>query len=227
MKRRLFSALSVAYWAWPVAAQQPYRIALNEATVPVLPLVRAVYGELGIAPQFELLPSERAIAETNAGRFDADLMRVEGVDKTYPNLICTGEPIRRTELYAYVKRGSALALKSADELRQYALGFTRGSKLAEEFVAARGWQATAANSADALFKMLAADRFEVALVTSTQLLASNGALQEVAERLGPVLTSSYSYHVLHRRNAELAPRFDAILRAMKADGRFLKYFSSP
>lgn len=227
MKRRLFTALPAACLAWPVPAQAPYRIALNEATVPVLPLVRAIYGELGITPQFDLLPSERAIAETNAGRFDADLMRVEGVEKMYPNLVCTGEPIRRTELYAYVKRGSALVIKSVDELRQRTLAFTRGSKLAEEFVLARGWQATAANSADSLLKMLAADRFEVALVTSTQLLTSNGALQEVAERLGPVLTSTYSYHVLHRRNAELAPRFDAILRAMKADGRFLKYFSSP
>lgn len=227
MRRRTFAAIPVTGLLLPARAQAPYRISYNEATAPLLPLVRAVYAELGITPLFELLPSERAIVEANAGRFDADLMRVEGVEKMYPNLLCTEEPIRRTELYAYVKRGSPLAVKSVDDLRPRALGFTRGSKLAEEFVQARGWQAVAANSADSLIKMLAVDRFEVALITSTQLLPQNGLVLEGVERVGPTLASSYSYHVLHRRNADLVPRFDAVLKAMKADGRFVKYLSSP
>lgn len=227
MKRRLFTALCVTCLVPRAHAQAVFRIVYNEATASLVPLVRAVYAELGISPVFELLPSERAIVEANAGRFDADVMRVEGVEKMYPNLLCTTEPIRRTELFAYVKRGSGLGFKSVDELKQRALGFTRGSKLAEEFVQARGWQATAANSADTLFKMLAADRFEVALVTSTQLLPQNGLQLEGVERVGPMLTSSHSYHVLHRRNAELAPRFDAVLKAMKADGRFQKLLNAP
>ena len=92
---------------------------------------------------------------------------------------------------------------------------------------ARGLQAVAANSADTLFKMLSVDRFEVALVTSTQLLAPNGVALEGAERVGTALASSYSYHVLHRKHADLIPKFDAVLKAMKADGRFQKYLGGP
>jgi polar amino acid transport system substrate-binding protein len=226
MKRRLFTAMSVTCLAAPTFAQAPYRIVYNEATASLVPLMRAVYAELGMTPVFEQLPSERALVEANAGRFDADLMRVEGVEKSYPQLLCTNEPIRRTELYAYVRRGASFSIKAADDLRLHSLGLTRGSKLAEEFLTARGWQATAANSADSLFKMLTVDRFEVALVTSTQLLAHSGLVPDNVERAGPVLSSSHSYHVLHRHNAELAPRIDAVLKAMKADGRLQRYLST-
>ncbi len=227
MKRRLFAALPVTYLLSPVLAQEVYRIAYNEATASMVPLVKAIYAEMGIATVFEMMPSERAITETNAGKFDADLVRVEGVEKMYPNLVCTEEPIKKTELYAYAKHGSGAAFKTTEELKQRTLGFTRGSKLAEEFVQSRGLKAAAINSADSMFKMLAVERFEIALVTSTQLLPQNALILEGAERVGPVLASSFSYHVLHKKHAGLIPKFDASLRAMKADGRMAKYLSAP
>lgn len=226
MKRRLFAVLPVACLVSPAPAQGAYRVAYNEATASMVPLVKAIYADIGMAPVFELLPSERALAETNAGKYDADLVRVGGVEKMYPNLVCTEEPIKRTELYAYVKRGASATFKTPEELKQRTMGFTRGSKLAEEFLQARGLQAAAVNSADSLFKMLAVERFEIALVTSTQLLAQNGLMLEGAERVGPVLMSSPSYHVLHKRNADVIPKFDAVVRSMKSDGRFQKYLNA-
>lgn len=225
MRRRLFAALPVTCLVSPVLAQAVYRVAYNEATGPMVPLVKAIYADLGMAPVFDLLPSERALAEVNAGKCDADLIRVEGVEKMYPNLVCTEEPIRKTELYAYAKRGSNAGFKTADELRQRTLGFARGSKLAEEFLLNRGWQAAVANSADSLLKMVAAERFEIALITSTQLLPQNALPLDGLERVGPVLMSSYSYHVLNRKHVQLVPQFDAVLRAMKADGRMAKYLA--
>lgn len=226
MRRRLFATLPVPWLVSPVLAQAGYRVAYNEATGSMVPLVKAIYADLGMAPVFDLLPSERALAEVNAGKCDADLVRVEGVEKMYPNLVCTKEPIRKTELYAYAKRGSNADFKTVDELQQRTLGFARGSKLAEEFVQSRGWQASVVNSADSLTKMLAVDRFEIALITSTQLLPQNALSLDGLERVGPVLKSSYSYHVLNKKHAELVPRFDAVLRTMKADGRMAKYLAA-
>lgn len=226
MKRRLFAAGPLAWCVQCVLAQPVFRIAYNEATAPLVPLVKAVYAELGMAPVFELLPSERALVEVNAGRYDADLVRVEGVEKMFPNLVRSEEFIRRTELYAYARRGAGTAFKTVDELARHRLGFTRGSKLAGEFLQARGWQAAEANSVDSLFKMLALGRFDIALVTSTQLLPQNAALREGAERAGPVLMTSYSYHLLNRKHQDLVPRFDAVLRAMRADGRMARLLAA-
>eukprot|EP01032_Pedospumella_encystans_P002206 gene2206-2587_t len=83
---------------------------------------------------------------------DADLLRVDGAERSYPNLMRTQESIKKTELYAYAKRGTGVGFKTVEELAQRSLGFTRGSKLAEEFVQGRGWEAAVANSADSLFK---------------------------------------------------------------------------
>lgn len=225
MRRRLFAALPVTCLMSSAPAQTVYRVAYNEATGSMVPLVKAIYADMGMAPVFDLLPSERALAEVNAGKYDADLMRVEGVEKMYPNLVCTEEPIRKTELYAYAKRGTNAGFKTADELRLRTLGFARGSKLAEEFLQGRGLQAAVANSADSLLKMLGVERFEIALITSTQLLPQNALSLDGLERVGPVLMSSYSYHVLHRKHMGLVPRFDAVLRAMKSDGRMAKYLA--
>jgi len=222
MKRRLFAVLSAMCLVPKVSAQGDYRIVYNEATTALIPLIRAIYAEMGMSPTFELRPSERALAEISSGRFDADLIRVGGVEKMYPNLVRTAEPIKETELYAYVRKGAILASTTPEFLKAHTLGFARGSKLAEEFLLVKGLTAYATNSADSLFKMLTMGRFEIALVTSTQLLSLDPTMLLEAERAGPILVSNFSYHVLHRKHVDLVPKFDGIVKAMKADGRLKK-----
>lgn len=223
MKRSLLICLTLSFMGLTSWAQAAYRIAYNETTAPLVPLLRAVYAEVGITPQFELLPSERAIALTNSGHFDADLSRVDEALKNYPNLVRTSEALKSTELYAYARKGSGLTLTNPAELKQHTVAVIRGSKLAEDYGQTEGLAIYQANSVESLYKMLAAGRFEVVLITSTQLRTQLQPLQQVAERTGPVLARSHSYHVLNRRHRDLIPKLDAVLKAMKRDGRMTRY----
>ncbi len=212
-----FFALLV--FAPQLLAQAPYLIAYNEASATMIPLVQAVYSELGISVVFELVPSERALHDANRGVYDADVSRVSGMLAAYPDLIYCLEPMSIVELLPYVRKGDSLRIESAEQLQRYRVGLGRGSKLAEGFVASAGITPVLANNLESLTNMLTAGRFDVALITTTQLSSQGKALASVAEQAGPALLSRPALHVLNRRNTELIPRFDAVLRKMKADGR--------
>ncbi|WP_018150352.1 substrate-binding periplasmic protein [Leeia oryzae] len=205
------------------AASEPvYKIAYNETTAPMVPLVKAIYAEMGITPVFELVPSERAISDTNMGVYDADLSRVEGVVMVYPNLRRTNEPLRMTELYAYVKNTSRIVISTSGDVALYSVGVLEGSKLSEEYVRQAHITPDVSFSADTFYKKLMANRFDIGLFTSTQLLTQRALLAQGARRVGPVLMSSPSFHILNQKHADLIPAFDAALKKMKMDGRYLK-----
>ena len=204
------------------ATSTTYKVAYNETTAPLLPLVNAIYNEIGLTPVFELVPSERAISDTNLGIYDADLSRVEGAIIKYPNLKRTNEPLRMTELYAYVKNTSRIVIQSSADVAQHSVGVLEGSKLSEEYVRQARIIPDVSFSADTFYKKLMAKRFEIGLFTSTQLLSQRALLAQGAKRVGPVLMSRPSFHIFHQKHADLIPAFDAVLKRMKADNRYQK-----
>lgn len=207
-------------------SQTPYTVAYNETTAPLVPLIDAVYAEMGIDAVFELVPSERAINFTDSGHFDADVSRVASGLEGYPNLLPTKEPIREVELYSYVRLGVDIDIADLGDLNEQSVQYIRGSKIVEVFVEGAGIKAMPSVSADSFYRMLEAGRFDIALISTTQLLSQGERLASLARRVGPVLASSPSYHLLNRRNAHLIDDFDAVLRAMKADGRFSRLLPS-
>ena len=226
MRRVVLGLVGSLVVAGPLACAEPdYRVAYDEVTEPLVPLVREVYAEIGVYPQFVRVPSERAVQETDRGYYDADLSRAGGTLGDYPNLLYTHEPIKRTELYAYVDQHTSLTLNRLEELKQLRVGLLRGAKFAEAFAAQHGLQVIAANSVDALFAMLAAGRFDLVLITSTQLASQAQNYTEQIRRVGPLLGTSQSFHVLNRKHAELIPRFDAALKAMREDGRLARHLN--
>jgi polar amino acid transport system substrate-binding protein len=213
-----FGACRTALAAPPL----PFRVAYDEATAPLLPLVQAVYLEIGIRPVFELLPSERGIAGANRGVYDADISRVAGQLEAYTQLMYTSEALKKTDLLPFVLRGSAIRVSGQADLRRYKVGILRGSKFAEGFARSAGLTVDLAPHPDSLLKKLELGRYEVALLTSSQWTAQSERINALAEPAGAALASSYSFHVLNKKHADLAPKFDAALRAMKADGRWAR-----
>jgi ABC-type amino acid transport substrate-binding protein len=208
---------------WPVQAQpqpQPkFRVAYDEATAPLVPVMKAAYAEIGIQPEFVLAPAERALLGASEGSYDADLSRVAGSLGAYPKLMFTREPIKKTELLPYVRIGSQIRIQSVVDLRRYKVGLMRGAKFAESYVSKTGLSVQTAPHPASFLKMLEAGRFDVALLTSTQLSSQQAMINLVAIQAGPALATAYSYHVLNVRHAALAEKLDAALRSMKADGR--------
>ncbi len=227
MKKALCCWLLLSLLSPMAAAQDPYVVSYHDVTAPLVPLVRAIYAEMGITAEFKLVPMERAVALTDRGDYDAEVSRVSDALTNYFNIVRTQEPLRSIELHAYVKKGSSIEVQTADDLQVYRIGMYRGAKLAEVFALTEGLKPVESISLETLAKMLDAGRFDVALITSVQVATYSEEILSVAERVGPVLSVSSAYHVLNKRNAGLAARFDEIVRAMRADGRMAQLLEQP
>ena len=50
-------------------------------------IIRQAYAALGIAISYKTFPAERALQMSNRGLSDGELVRIEGIEGKYPNLI--------------------------------------------------------------------------------------------------------------------------------------------
>ncbi len=212
-------ALAVLFLWAASAFADPFVIACGEgsSSEALVPLIQAVYEELGIAVRFERLPPERALRDTNAGLYDGDIARASCTAELYPNLVLSHVPILTIELHAWTLTGSALALASPSNLAGLRVGYVRGLKLAEVFCAREGIEGLELNSFQSAVKMLKAGRIDVILSVCPSYCDE---LREAASPLPLVLGTSESFHVFHRSHEGLIAAFDDTLKRMKRDGRF-------
>jgi ABC-type amino acid transport substrate-binding protein len=185
------------------------------------PAVMAVYAEMGLpAPEFVLLPPERVLRNLENGELDADLGRIQGVARDYANLVETTVPIAKLSLYAVVRKGFPEV--NGSNLKGLRFGYVRGTKLAERFVESNQLQSLSGTSNANLARMVASDRMDVLLVTSSASLPHSVDYGDLVVMQPKPLYAASAVHVFHKRWEDLVPRFDAAVRRMIADGRLAK-----
>lgn len=224
MKRFLLGlAMGVALLA-PAQAQQVLRVAVNPGVTQYQPALAALYKEVGLVPEFVLLPTERALRSVENGDVDADLGRIKGGTAGYRNVLELHETLLEISLIAVVRKDAALRKLDLADLKGRRVGAVRGTKMAERAMASLDQEPILVNTTEQLYQMLLAKRFEIALVTSTALPDPDVAART---RTFPPLLSTPAVHVLNVKWASLAPRVDAALKTMKADGRWAKLTALP
>lgn len=226
MKKRLICAVLLAMGCVSVLAQQKLKVGLGNESKAFEPAITALYKEIGLEPEFVILPSERSLRSVDTGDIDADMGRVVGAVAAYPNAMETTESILEIQLLAVVKKGFQPEKLSLADLKKYKLGHMRGTKMAEGVVKSLAVEATQANTMQSLFQMVAGDRFDIALTTSTAPVA---AFPEFAGNLTtlpqPLLTTRV-VHIMNKKWADYIPKFDAAVKKMRADGRLTKLLAA-
>ena len=223
MKKSLICLFLVALVGYVLVAQPVMKIATGPTNENLYPLIKAIYAELGYQAEFAILPLERALYLTNSGDFDADLGRLKGIADQFPNLIATNEPIFTSYLQAWVKKGSAITITSLDDLKKYRVGIILGGKYVQNLVDKLGVPVEISPTYQSMAGMLDKGRFDVALKVSVP----NGdpELAEVGVLVAPQLAKLETFHIFNKKHADLVFKWDAVLKAMKADGRFQKLMS--
>lgn len=199
-------------------------IAMQSGQESLMPLVRAIYSELAISVRFEILPSERALSEANAGRFDGELGRIPGVLGLYPNLVQTQENLVTIRLQAWVGRGATRTLNPSGDLALLRVGSVIGSKISDQYLENKGWAVTKVPTHDALARLLASGRVDVAIISTA---SQNTEVRTVGTLALDNLAASETYHVLNRRHEGIIPTFDAALKELKRDGRYQRLLEGP
>ena len=219
----LFAAMLVL--ASSSAMSEPRLLRLSAAeqlaylTVPVEQLLRQAYRRLDIQIEITPMPLARGLVESNAGRYDGDLARVEQIQEQHPNLVRVPTPVGRIAMAPYVLLTSAVDLSSWDAVRasRLRIGVRAGSRVS---ISGMGHAAvTTAPSTAALFQMLALHRIDVAIAPQGGLKATldpfpsemREQLKEVRE-LAPIEFLPL-YHFLHKKNGDLVAPLDRQIQA--------------
>lgn len=230
MFNKIIIALGLScFMSFPLHAEETLLLNTSFATPLVKPnhlgaldvLYRTLGQELGYNIQIELIPAERALINANNGIEDGDACRIANLNTTYPNLIQATEPTMNFKMSAFSKMPK-FKLNGIESLKPYHVGYLIGWKILEREITGVK-QVTAYATDSELFFALEKNLIDVAIIEKSQglaLLHKDSGIHV----LSPPLIMQPCYLYLHKKHAELLPKFDEEMIKMKKDGRYEKIF---
>lgn len=186
-------------------------------------LVAEAFSRLGIEVEVIKLPAERALVNANKGIEDGNLLRIAGLEKTYPNLIRVPEKLMDTEFVGYSMKKIPEG-PGWERLNSCAVAYVKGWKIFETNVQGAE-EATAVGSPEQMFGLLKEGRVDVGLYEKWQgiLLARQVGLKNY-QVLEPPFVTKEQFMYLHKKHAAMVPELARVLREMKQDGTYQRIF---
>lgn len=166
------------------------------------------------------IPGKRSAILLNNNEIHAELARVGEYAQKVPLAIKISEPIIEFSQYAYSLK-SDISIAGWDSLKAYSSVALRGIWIVEVYMADH--QVTWVDSISSAFHFLKSDRADVGILNSIQadkFLAAADFDVSGIKRLEPAIYSSRNYTFFAAAYPQLALRYEAALRSMKADGSY-------
>ena len=212
------AALMMYVGAINIANAEVFNIATAETveTRAIAKIIKEAYRLLGHEANVAYRHAAGSMKEVNAGKFDAELARISGIEMEFPNLVRVAEPIYSMSISAIVRSGSNVNIGSWEEIGDRRIGYPRGYKILD--IRTRKLDAVKVSSPTAIVKMVKAGRLEVGLLmqSDAEALAKKYGGVSVLEPPIEVVTL---YHYLHVRHRRLAPSLEKVLIQLNDSGR--------
>lgn len=190
----------------------------SEGTGMLDRILHEAFRRLGIEMEIVFIPTEKSLVDANAGVVDAEINRIEGMEKSFPNLVRVPEPNMVMHFVAFSK--NKFEIEGWESLRGLYTGIVKGWKILERNT--EGFPNVIYTPTEfELFRMLEKDRLDIALyslLTGYAVLDNMG--YENIRDLHPPLASREMYLYVHKKHADLVEDIAAALRSMKSDGTY-------
>jgi polar amino acid transport system substrate-binding protein len=187
-------------------------------------VLREAYRRLGMSVVFREMSGAKALAESSSGKVDAELQRIDGISRRFPDLIQVPIPINYLQ-------GAVFSIKfdfpatGWRSLQSYRIGIVEGVIFARE--GTEGMRVTVASDYKTLFDLLEADEIDVAVtprINGLQVLhqrrsiiGEHDAEKPIREMQG-VLETLFLYHYVHKSRGDNVPELTKTLKTMLIDG---------
>lgn len=187
-----------------------------------------LFRRINIDLEVVIVPAKRALVNANMGIDDGNLLRIKGLEKTYPNLVRVPETIFSSEFIGYSMKQSQLQSQFNGEwkmLADYDVSYVRGWKIFENNIPNRE-NSFVVSDAIQMFNMLKEGHIDVALYEKWQglLLAKKVGLTDV-KLLDPPFVRLNMYMYLNKKHKSIIPQVARELKKMKQDGSYQKIFN--
>ncbi|EWH09916.1 hypothetical protein DS2_10732 [Catenovulum agarivorans DS-2] len=176
------------------------------------------YANLGIEVEYLVQPNRRAIDSSNRGKFDGEMLRVDGVEHLFPNLIKI--PVPLCAIKSVMLAGNHVSATTIEELKTYHFGIILGFIDQERYVKQHNITATKLVKYDRLFDMLELGRVDVIFLPLTQ--AHQWLTDEKKKHfkfLKNFNRDLYLYHYLHKKHKHLLSDVTQQLRVLEQNGQ--------
>lgn len=189
----------------------------NEVGIAEEILSRA-YKAIGLKVEFIGIPRGRGLMLANSGELDGEIVRIESVADSYPNLLKIPTAILSMDSLLIVNK----SYQGAHELkafRDYRIGIIQGELHAQKATA--GLKVIQATTDKQLIAMLQAKRLDAIIIGNydrreLEIYPNFEQLRVI----NPPLTSQPLYHFLHKKHASIIPKLNRALKMLKQKGVF-------
>ncbi len=213
-----------AGWLLATAAHaaQPLQIGVRDDPADTVNLSsRAVleraYKKIKVPVAFVPYPSRRLLRLLVEGEIDGNLQRIGAVAAEQPGLVQVETPVNTVTVRIYAPAAQA-QVRTWQDLSGLRTVYMRGVLVIERNLPATAQRVEVGSEAE-LYRLVARGLADVAVAAEpAQSVANYYAKAAKLSRQDTVLEEMPLYHYLHGRHAELAPRLNAVLRAMQASG---------
>jgi polar amino acid transport system substrate-binding protein len=181
-------------------------------------ILKEAFHRLGYNAEIVFSPTEKSLPNVNAGLLDGEINRIEGMERTYPNLVRVPESNMTMNFVAFSKRPHVI--DGWESIRHLRIGIVKGWKILEENT--HGFPGiTFVPTETELFNMLDKDRIDVALyakLTGYEQIMLRGFTD--IHHLEPPLASRDMFLYLHKKHGSLVGELADVLKEMKQDGTY-------
>jgi hypothetical protein len=179
-------------------------------------VISEAYRRIGVAVSFRPFEAATALEASRSGEVDAELHRIGGMDRSFPELIQVPIPINFIHGAAF-SRKYRFPIQSWSSLKPYRIGIVRGILFAEQGTA--GMDVRIARDHDELVRWIAEDEVAVGVMPriAGYTAIRRGGYADVHE-LDGLLETLLLYHYVNVRRADLASRLEPVLKQMLLEG---------
>lgn len=179
---------------------------------------KEIFSRLNITLHTVQLPAERGLINANNGTEDGEMSRIEGLEKTYGNLIRVPEKIMDWDFVVF----SPLDLDLSDgwtSLKPYSISYINGWKILENNLDFPG--VIKVHSPDQLFTLLAKNRTDVIVYERwAGLLLKRQRNLNAIKIANPPLAIKPMFIYLNKKHAALVTPLSEALKEIKKDGSY-------
>lgn len=209
-------------WLAGLAQAQTLQVAANEGLAVQRVAERVlneIYRRSDLRMEVEFLPPVRATLMLKRGQMDGEVARIGSYLQQNPEFVRVEPPYYAITTVAYTRQSMQQVFRTPADLLGYKVAIVRGVTHAKQATQSHP-TVNEVVSAESMFKMLLADRIDVALDTGLNgsILLESPAFQGKGLKASGTVAQYQLYHFLHPRHAGLAPRLGKTIEALKASG---------
>lgn len=189
-----------------------YEDAVPEADIGVRIMTEA-YRRLGITIEVRRFAAELATQRSSSGAVDGEVLRLDGLDQRYPDLVQVPVPVSLLEVAVY-SRDSTRHVTAWQDLTGLNVAAVRGVTAVERAIG--DLHVRQVDTYAELYPLLVRGEVDAIIAPVLQTRLTLGTTRGVYRN--GLLGTYLLYHYLHRKNAALVAQVEPVLKTMLLDG---------